>query len=324
MEKLFEDNYTVGWVAIVGPEIAAAKLLLDDEHERIAVARGDDNGYILGEISGHNIVLAFPPSKVGVGGGVPKPPNWTNPRLDIRLGDVVVGKPEGSHSGVCQFDMGKRVGLNQLDIKYHLNRPPNFLLTSVETLRLDQAFNGGEMRRYIEDAIEKAKDLERLENPEFPGRNKDQLFQSTYSDECQNDLPAYQLGQTKTPTAPLTVERKDRKNNHPSVHYGLIGSGNQVIRSASFRDMLRDTHNILCFEMESAGLMNNFPCLVIRGICDYSDSHKTKVWQPYAAITAAAYAKDLLRVIGPYKVKEERVLVELVQQLRLEFQRKID
>lgn len=49
--------------------------------------------------------------------------------------------------------------------------------------------------------------------------------------------------------------------------------------------------------MEAAGLMDNFPCLVIRGICDYSDSHKNKRWQEYAAATAAAYAKELLSVV---------------------------
>lgn len=43
--------------------------------------------------------------------------------------------------------------------------------------------------------------------------------------------------------------------------------------------------------------MDSFPCLVIRGICDYADSHKNKMWQPYAAATAAAYAKELLLVI---------------------------
>ena len=43
--------------------------------------------------------------------------------------------------------------------------------------------------------------------------------------------------------------------------------------------------------------MDTFPCVVIRGICDYADSHKNKIWQPYAAATAAAYAKELLRVI---------------------------
>lgn len=43
--------------------------------------------------------------------------------------------------------------------------------------------------------------------------------------------------------------------------------------------------------------MDDFPCLVIRGICDYADSHKNDRWQPYAAATAAAYAKELLLVM---------------------------
>jgi nucleoside phosphorylase len=54
--------------------------------------------------------------------------------------------------------------------------------------------------------------------------------------------------------------------------------------------------------MEAAGLMDDFPCLVIRGICDYADSHKKKRWQPYAAATAAAYAKELLNVISATQV----------------------
>ena len=58
----------------------------------------------------------------------------------------------------------------------------------------------------------------------------------------------------------------------------------------------------MCFEMEAAGLMNDFGCLVIRGICDYADSHKNKKWQPYAAATAAACAKEILSVIPAIKV----------------------
>jgi hypothetical protein len=54
---------------------------------------------------------------------------------------------------------------------------------------------------------------------------------------------------------------------------------------------------ILCFEMEAASLMDQVPCLVMRGICDYSDSHKMKEWQGYAAATAAAYTKELLSVV---------------------------
>jgi hypothetical protein len=88
------------------------------------------------------------------------------------------------------------------------------------------------------------------------------------------------------------------------VHYGTIASGNQVIRNATQRDGLSaDLGGILCFEMEAAGLMNSFPCLVVRGICDYADSHKNKKWQAYAAGTAAAYAKELLSVIPAADVR---------------------
>jgi nucleoside phosphorylase len=83
-----------------------------------------------------------------------------------------------------------------------------------------------------------------------------------------------------------------------TIHYGTIASGNQVIKDGISRDRLSaELGGVLCFEMEAAGLMNDFPCLVIRGICDYADSHKNKAWQPYAAATAAAYAKELLLTV---------------------------
>jgi nucleoside phosphorylase len=83
-----------------------------------------------------------------------------------------------------------------------------------------------------------------------------------------------------------------------TVHYGTIASGNQVMKDAAQRDKVSaELGGVLCFEMEAAGLMNSFPCLVIRGISDYADSHKNDKWQAYAAGTAAAYAKELLLVI---------------------------
>lgn len=90
------------------------------------------------------------------------------------------------------------------------------------------------------------------------------------------------------------------------VHYGLIASGNQVIRDATFRDKLNKDlgGNVLCFEMEAAGLMNNFPCIVIRGICDYADSHNNKYWQEHAAAVAVAFAKEILSVVPLQEVDQ--------------------
>ncbi|KAF5858246.1 hypothetical protein ETB97_004652 [Aspergillus alliaceus] len=83
----------------------------------------------------------------------------------------------------------------------------------------------------------------------------------------------------------------------PVIHYGLIASGDQVMKDSETRDRLAQQYGILCFEMEAAGLMDGLPALVIWGICDYCDSHKQKEWQGYAALTAAAYTKWLLSAV---------------------------
>jgi nucleoside phosphorylase len=77
------------------------------------------------------------------------------------------------------------------------------------------------------------------------------------------------------------------------------------MKDATIRDTIAKEKGVLCFEMEAAGLMNHFPCLVVRGICDYSDSHKNNEWQGYAAMTAAAYSRDLLRIMMPNRVEYE-------------------
>jgi nucleoside phosphorylase len=95
------------------------------------------------------------------------------------------------------------------------------------------------------------------------------------------------------------------------VHYGTIASGNQVMKDAFERDRASaQLGGVLCFEMEAAGLMNTFPCLVIRGICDYSDSHKNDKWQPYAAGIAAAYAKEVLSVVKPVELAGTQTALE--------------
>ena len=74
------------------------------------------------------------------------------------------------------------------------------------------------------------------------------------------------------------------------------------MKHGTARDEIAKKEDVNCFEMEAAGLMDNFPCPVIRVICDYADSHKNKRWQPYAAATAAAVAKALLGYIDKQEV----------------------
>jgi nucleoside phosphorylase len=108
------------------------------------------------------------------------------------------------------------------------------------------------------------------------------------------------------------VRRNARGDTSPEAHYGVIASGNRVIKSAAERDRLGRDLQALCVEMEAAGLMNDFPCLVIRGVCDYADSRKNNDWHKYAAVTAAAYAKELLLYISPEQARHEKPIQQVV------------
>jgi nucleoside phosphorylase len=91
------------------------------------------------------------------------------------------------------------------------------------------------------------------------------------------------------------VPRCEREDNGPQPHYRIIALGNAVIKHGKTREQLQEDIGALCFEMEAAGLILDFPCIVICGICDYADSHKNKQWQGYTALAAASYTKELLR-----------------------------
>jgi len=88
------------------------------------------------------------------------------------------------------------------------------------------------------------------------------------------------------------------------------------MRSATKRDKIStELGGVLCFEMGAAGLMNSFPCLVIRGVCDYADSHKSKRWQAYTARMAAAYAKELLSEILTAEIAEIHTVEEAIREI---------
>ncbi|RHZ49492.1 uncharacterized protein CDV56_102722 [Aspergillus thermomutatus] len=213
---------------------------------------------------------------VGIGGGVP------TPKVDIRLGDVVVSTPTGEFGGVVQYDFGKAVSGGLFQRTGSLNKPPQILLTAVSRLQSDQMML--EVNRIPQILLQMVERYPNMQsNFACRGQDEDRLFES--------------------------VPRAPRRRHGPVVHYGLIASGNQVIKDGRTRDKLAQELGILCFEMEAAGLMDNFPCLVVRGICDYADSHKNKQWQGHAAATAAAYTKELLSVIHPHHVLGTQTVV---------------
>lgn len=106
------------------------------------------------------------------------------------------------------------------------------------------------------------------------------------------------------------AESLDRCGTEPLIHYGTIASGNQLMKDARMRNKLAKNWNVLCFEMEASGLMTSYPCLVIRGISDYADTHKNDAWKYYAAINAAAYAKLLLQHVRGLQEEPRRPIAQ--------------
>jgi nucleoside phosphorylase len=324
-KTLSYDDYTVGWMCALPQEMAAAKLMLEETHTTLPQRRPTDhNTYSLGEIAGHNIVIACLPSgmcgttsaavvaehmlstfanirlrlMVGVGGGVP------SPLADIRLGDIVVSKPTDRHGGVVQYDYGKTLSEGKFYQTGSLNKPPLDLLTAISYLESNHLIGETQIPRFLSDAIAKNELLRYFRSP---GPDQDLLFVATYEHVVSGtDCGSCDRSQM--------VKRPLQRPNTPHIHYGLIASGNQVMRDGQTRDRLGRELGILCFEMEAAGLMDHFPCLVIRGICDYADSHKNKQWQGYAALAAAAYGKELLSVI-PTRKYNFRILLPVSHPL---------
>jgi nucleoside phosphorylase len=319
--QLRREEYTVGWVCALPVELAAALKMLDEEHQHLDrdPADNDENLYALGSIDGHNVAIVCLPAgrignnpaaavatqmratfkairfglMVGIGGGVP------SMEADIQLGDVVVSQPHGTFGGVVQYDAGKTTP-SGFERTGSLNSPPQVLLSAVARMQANELLGRSKLSEH-------ASRLECIAEFHRAKAGPDILFEAAYD---------HAGGQTCDGcSADQQAARQPRESEEQVVHYGTIASGNQVMRSASERDKVStELGGVLCFEMEAAGLMNSFPCLVIRGICDYADSHKNKRWQPYAAAAAAACAKELLSVIPAEKITETRTAGEAISE----------
>lgn len=322
------EEYQVGWVCALPKEMTAARAMLDEEHEPLKIDHTQDsNSYVLGRVGEHNVVVACLPAgvygtnaaatvainmlrtftglrfglMVGIGGGIPN----LEKEVDIRLGDVVVSQPDKTHGGVVQYDLGKRLGPATFERKGFLRPPPTLLLTALSNLQSKYDLDGSQIPGFLADMIQRHPNMVKS-GYGCPGPEKDLLHcshaecstASSLCTQCENG----------------TVRRDYRDNRHPVVHYGVIASGNELIKYGTERDRLGDELGAKCVEMEAAGLMNEFPCIVIRGICDYADSHKNNVWQKYAATTAAAFAKELLSIVSPTAVNATKNATDAISK----------
>ena len=275
----------------------------DDDGPSYDKAAGDPNAYSTGAIGRNNVVLAhmpgmgkanaaavaancrasFPSIKlaivVGVCGVVP----FRNAD-EIVLGDVIVS------DGVVQYDFGRQLPerfVRKETLPDSLGRPNMEIRALLNKLKVRLTWQTlqNKMAGYLRE-IQDEGDLAAT----YPGAAYDRLFEATYR-HVSDGVSCDQGGCSGQCVPRSRLELGDPK---PVIHFGLIASGDTVMKSGEERDAIARQAGIIAFEMESAGIWDTFPCVVIKGACDYADSHKTKGWQRYAAATAAACMKAFL------------------------------
>ncbi|KAL6810698.1 WD40-repeat-containing domain protein [Trichoderma sp. SZMC 28013] len=107
------------------------------------------------------------------------------------------------------------------------------------------------------------------------------------------------------------------ESQSPSIFIGRSGSSDRVIKSGKHRDEIAKHYGVLAFETEAAGVWDELPCIIVKGISNYSDGHGNKHWQDFAAATAACVAKALMerytKTDKTFRAQIEQKMKELME-----------
>jgi nucleoside phosphorylase len=277
---LTHDDYTVGWIcALPKSELVVAGAMLDEEHPVLPAADpGDTNVYLLGRMGSHNMVIACLPAEktgtvsaaivaqemlrsfrrlrfglmVGVGGGVPdlnlnnetddddeddKGDESLGDGKDTRLGDVAVSLHSKDSDAVVQYDFGKSLHGGYFFRTGSLNKPPNLLLQAVSMLQGQHKRKGNNLSYHLSEMLKNNPKLKTMTYT-HQGFNNDRLFKvDVLHVEGQKSCDAC-CGNSDASLV---------------IHYGTIGSADQVMKDPALRDAWAKREKIICFEMETAG-----------------------------------------------------------------------
>ncbi|KAF3933589.1 hypothetical protein ABW19_dt0205561 [Dactylella cylindrospora] len=334
-------EYSIGLVCGLQTEYIAAQALLDIEHNFPSFPSSENkNVYTLGTIGWHNVVIATPCNgyygsssaaptvtellkdfrdikiilMVGVGGCVP------SESRDVRLGDIVVAISDNDRCGLIQFAHGfyktTKYEYGPLRLTGISGKPPHPVRRAVYQLGPQQ--DATETNFLSLEGTNILLERYPMLRTEYQHSTQDSGIE--YSSKAPETIHRYDsLGQCKLSCSEkgsnlVLRPRQPRNKENPVIHHGMIASTGTLIVDAKLRDMIASEYNdILCFETQAANLMDNFPCLVIRGICNYSDGRTSDSrWLQYAALVAAAYAKELLHRISPKDVETEARVVDTI------------
>ena len=226
-------------------------------------------------------------------------PASQNPLTDIHLGDVVVGWPGDGRPACVYHDRGRAKAGGEFEMVGTMQNPDWRLTNALSILALDYKLR----RTKFHEQLARLRDFDEFAHP---GLEYDLLFKAghphagDYGSDCTACDPSELV--------PRPLRTEDDRNKFV-FHQGRVATGNAVIQDGELRDQIGvRCGGALCVEMEAAGVDVNRRCLVIRGISDYADSHKSDLWRSHAAGNAAAFARALLCRVQPGTVKETEAI----------------
>ncbi|KAL4905333.1 hypothetical protein BDW74DRAFT_152447 [Aspergillus multicolor] len=292
---------------------------------------GDESSYVFGKSGQHAVVVVVLPRigkvaasaaaqslkssfpflnlvlLVGVCGAVPTKSDGNN----IMLGDVIISEVlvELDHGRQYHDEFRRRTDT----IWDAPQRPNDEVIGLLQHMKTPVVL--AELRKRTMRGLEVLLGHESI-STDRPAATEDRLFPPNYIHRHHSDCPGCNVpgspdsvceAALKTPCDELGCDesilvprdRLDEELNY-RVHFGSIGTGDTVLKSAMHRDRHAEKEGVIAFEMEGAGVWNKFNCLIIKGVCDYADSHKNKKWQEYAAAVAASVAKGVLGLYTPH------------------------
>jgi nucleoside phosphorylase len=305
----------------------------EDEDKQYGKMEGDQNAYTTGVIGSHNVVLAHMPNMgstsasavaaglrssfagiqlalvVGICGVVPF---HVKTQKEIVLGDIIIS------TAVIQYDFGRHY-LNGFQRKKEIEDSLGRASPEIRSFlnMLQTRHNHKRLTKTLALLLQSEDFQREVPAAKYPGAIRDRLYEASYihqhqsnakiCDRCDNNLEICskscdELGCEEGKlvirnrhSLPKTKDLALLSRDIPFIHFGRFGSANAVMKSGVDRDRMAKAEEVIAFEMEGAGVWDQYPTVVIKAACDYADSHKNKYWQTYAAATAAACMKVFLK-----------------------------
>ncbi|KAI9933659.1 hypothetical protein MW887_008132 [Aspergillus wentii] len=338
------NDFEIAIICALPHEADAVEALFDETYatfNRIYGKQdGDLNIYSNGKLGQHDVVLCLLPEMgkgnaatvssslrisyprvqlgllVGICGAVPFP--RPDGDTEIIMGDVIISDSVIEYDFGSQYPDGFR---RKTDVKSTLGRPTREIRNLLASLKTRSGRN--ELQRQTLQHLITLQSLPENEW-EYPGAAQDVLFEASYRHKhYQRDRDTCICLNCNASSDPVCEEalKKDcailncsgkpvYRSRHgiqacsPQIIIGTVASADTVMKSGEHRDKLAWTEAVIGFEMEGAGVWDNLPCVIVKGACDYADSHKNNRWQSYAAATGASGAKAFLGFWRPSTVRQ--------------------